>query len=232
MQQLPLGVRIPDRRIFATFLTAGNEQTVAQLQALAGGERGGVAWLYGALAAGKSHLLQAACVLASEHGRAGYVPLAEFERLGTDALEGLPQLDCVCLDDLHVVAGQREWEAKLFGLYREMEERGSRLIVSALHPPAYMPWSLKDLGSRFAAATLLPLATLAEAQQREALKLHAHARGFELPEETAQWLQRRHPRDMASMCGLLDTLDEAGLAAQRRLTIPFIRSVLGARQQP
>jgi hypothetical protein len=27
---------------------------------------------------------------------------------------------------------------------------------------------------------------------------------------------------------LLDTLDEAALAAQRRLTIPFIREVLGA----
>jgi len=51
----------------------------------------------------------------------------------------------------------------------------------------------------------------------------------ELPEETLQWLQRRVPRDMRSLYGLLDRLDEASLAAQRRLTIPFIREVLRER---
>ena len=38
--------------------------------------------------------------------------------------------------------------------------------------------------------------------------------------------QRRFPRDMRTMYELLDTLDEAALVAQRRLTVPFIRSVL------
>jgi DnaA family protein len=51
-------------------------------------------------------------------------------------------------------------------------------------------------------------------------------RGLELPDETWHWLQRRLPRDMRTLYGLLDTLDEAALAAQRRLTIPFIREVL------
>jgi DnaA family protein len=47
-----------------------------------------------------------------------------------------------------------------------------------------------------------------------------------LPDETARWLQRRYPRDMHTLHNLLDTLDEAALVAQRRLTVPFIRSVL------
>src|SRR5438132_779415 len=50
--------------------------------------------------------------------------------------------------------------------------------------------------------------------------------GFLLPAETSQWLQRRVPRDMRRLYELLDTLDDASLAAQRRLTIPFIREVL------
>jgi DnaA family protein len=53
-------------------------------------------------------------------------------------------------------------------------------------------------------------------------------RGFDLPEETLRWLQRRYPRDMHKLYELLDTLDEAALVAQRRLTVPFIREVLGA----
>jgi len=67
---------------------------------------------------------------------------------------------------------------------------------------------------------------LDEDDQIKALQLRAHVRGFELPDDTARWLQRRFPRDMRTLYDLLDTLDEAALVAQRRLTVPFIRSVL------
>ena len=67
---------------------------------------------------------------------------------------------------------------------------------------------------------------LEEAELQAALQLRARLRGCELPDETARWLQRRFPRDIRSLYELLDTLDEAALAAQRRLTIPFIREVL------
>jgi DnaA family protein len=73
---------------------------------------------------------------------------------------------------------------------------------------------------------LLPLRPLDEGEQREALRLRARARGLELPEETALYLQRRFPRDLPTLYHLLDTIDEAALQAQRRLTVPFIRSVL------
>ncbi len=65
-------------------------------------------------------------------------------------------------------------------------------------------------------------------EQHAALQLRARLRGLELPLETWQWLQRRLPRDMRTLYQVLDTLDEASLAAQRRLTVPFIREVLGA----
>ena len=40
--------------------------------------------------------------------------------------------------------------------------------------------------------------------------------GSELPAETAKYLQRRFPRDMRTLCDVLDTLDDAAFAAQRR----------------
>jgi DnaA family protein len=39
---------------------------------------------------------------------------------------------------------------------------------------------------------------------------------------------RRLPRDIGSLCGWLDRLDLASLAAQRRLTVPFVRDVIEA----
>ena len=104
-------------------------------------------------------------------------------------------------------------------------------MLAAQAPPALLPWALPDLGSRCAAGAVFQLRVLDEAEQHAALQLRARLRGLELPDETLQWLQRRLPRDMRTLYELLDTLDEAALAAQRRLTVPFIREVLRAARR-
>jgi DnaA family protein len=226
VQQLPLGVRIQDRAVFGTYFPARNAQAVDHLTLVAGGHRFETTWICGPLGTGKTHLLQAVCVQASEAVRAAYYPMRELASLGTGVLEELPQLDCLCIDDVDAVTGKREWELALFVVLRDMQERGARLVMSAEVPPALIRWSLPDLGSRCAASAVFQLRVLDEEEQQEALKLRARVRGVELPDETARWLQRRFPRDMRTLYELLDTLDEASLVAQRRLTVPFIRSVL------
>ena len=37
---------------------------------------------------------------------------------------------------------------------------------------------------------------------------------------------RRFPRDLGALIGIVDQLDVASMAAQRRLTVPFIRRVI------
>jgi DnaA family protein len=227
MQQLPLGIRLPDRAVFASFLPGPNAEALEHARRAAGGQAPGATWICGPASAGKTHLLQATCSQAAEARRAGYFPLAELATLGTGVLEGLPQLECLCLDDLEAVVGHLEWEKAIFGLLREIEEGGGALVMAARPPPALLAWALPDLGSRCSAGAVLPLRALDETEQQQALQLRARLRGVELPEETSRWLQRRFPRDMRRLYGLLDTLDEAALTAQRRLTVPFIREVLG-----
>jgi DnaA family protein len=226
MRQIPLSVRLPDRAVFASFLPARNAEALEHARRMASAEVSGLAWLAGPGGSGKTHLLQAICAAASEHMRAGYLPLAEVAPLGVGVLEGMPQLECLCLDDIDRVAGSAEWERAIFGLLRELGDAGGRLVASAQAPPALMEWALADLGSRCAAGAVFQLRVLDESEQQAALQLRARLRGFELPVETSHWLQRRFPRDMRRLYELLDTLDEAALAAQRRLTIPFIREVL------
>jgi DnaA-homolog protein len=227
MQQLPLGVRLPDRAVFASFLPARNGQALEYLRQAATARITGAIWLCGPPGAGKTHLLQAVCAQASTMMSAGYVPLRELGRLGIGVLDGMRQLECLCLDDVDRVAGQLEWERELFGVLREIEESGGRLVAAAEAPPALLRWALPDLGSRFSASAIFQLRVMDEGEQQAALQLRARLRGFELPEETSRWLQRRYPRDMHKLYELLDTLDEAALVAQRRLTVPFIREVLG-----
>jgi DnaA-homolog protein len=229
VRQLPLGLRFPDRATFTSFLPGRNTEALAHLERVAAGEAAGLTWLCGAHGAGKTHLLHAVCAAASTQRRAGYVPLAELGALGVGLLDGLPQLESLCLDDIDRIAGRGDWERAIFALLRETEERGGSLVVAAQAPPALVPWALADLGSRCAAGAVLQLRPLDEAEQLAALQLRARVRGFELPEDTLQWLQRRFPRDMRALYEVLDTLDKAALAAQRRLTIPFIREVLAAQ---
>jgi DnaA-homolog protein len=229
MQQLPLAMRLRERAVFEGFVPGPNLEAVESLQALAAGRARGVAWLSGIAGAGKSHLLQAACASAVRCGlTAAYLPLRQLLPLGPEALSGWQEAQLMAIDEIESVAGELSWEQGLFTLYRESQERGAALIGAATEPPARLPFALPDLASRFAAATLLPLRPLGEAEQREALRLRAHARGLDLPEETALYLQRRFPRDLPTLYQLLDTIDAAALQAQRRLTVPFIRAVLSS----
>ena len=89
---------------------------------------------------------------------------------------------------------------------------------------------LPDLVSRFSRLPLFKISPLEDSRRIEALQLRARHRGLDLPGDAAQYLLHRSSRDMASLYGLLDKLDSESLIAQRRLTIPFVREVLGLRQ--
>ena len=231
MKQLPLGVRWPDRSTFANFLAGPNREVVQELRALP--ERARVVWIWGPPASGKTHLLQAVCNEAGAAGcRAGYFPLDPRAALAPAALAGCEQLDIVCLDDVDQEAGEGVWESALFSLYNALLEHQRSLLLSASAPPVGVRWRLADLDSRMNAALVLGLRPLREREQLAALALHASARGLELPEETANYLVTRFPRDLRSLCGLLDTLDIASLAAQRRLTVPFIKQVIDEVERP
>ncbi|MDE2089589.1 MAG: hypothetical protein KGJ12_06170, partial [Gammaproteobacteria bacterium] len=93
-------------------------------------------------------------------------------------------------------------------------------------PPAELGLRLPDLVSRLGGGPVYALRALDDEAKLAALRLRAMGRGFELPEEVGRYLLRRCPRELGALFNLLDRLDRASLAAQRRLTIPFIKTVL------
>jgi DnaA-homolog protein len=229
VKQLPLGVQLKERATFASFLTARNVELVAHLRHLAAGTPAGATWIMGPHTAGKSHLLQAVCAAAAPGRRAAYLPLESLLPFGPEALDGAESLDIACCDDVQVTAGLEGWERRLFSLWQDAAERGTTLLFAARENPAQVDYSLADLRSRLASSTVFAVRELDDAEQAQALSLRARLRGFELPAETTRYLQRRFPRDMRTLCEILDTLDDAAFAAQRRITVPFIKDVIDAR---
>ncbi len=227
MRQLPLGVQLGVSLRFDTFAEGANGEAVAALRRLADGTTRAPVWVYGPAGAGKSHLLQAACAAAGDAGRASaWLPLAQVRAEGPALLDGFERLDLVALDDVDAVTGDAAWEAALFTLYNGLAEQGGRLAISAAGSPAATAVRLPDLASRFGACEVYQLEPLAESEQPAALRRRAERRGLELPDETLGFLTRRAPRDFATLCRMLDLLDTESLAAQRRLTVPFVRDWL------
>lgn len=222
--QLALPLKLSDHAVFASFLCSGNETLVAWLQQLADTGEGGGAWLRGAAATGRSHLLQATC----ERAGAGavYLPLRELAPGDPAVLDDLARRRLVCLDDVDAVAGRAPWELALFDLCNQLADAAGILVAAAPGAARDCGFTLPDLASRLSKLPAFRVAPLAEADRIQALKLRASHRGLDLPTETAEYLLRRTPRDMASLYALLDHLDRQSLQAQRRLTIPFVRGVL------
>ncbi len=225
--QMPLGITLADHSGFTNFHAGADLTAVRAVQALAAGDDDGILYLAGPRGTGKSHLLQAACRQATESGeRAAYVPLSQVLDPGPGVLEGLESLDLVALDELEAVAGRRDWESALFNLVREAIDRRQRLLVAGNASPGALDWQLPDLASRLASGPVFRLHSLDDQGLLDALTLRARHRGLELPPEAARYLLRRQSREPATLFALLDELDVASLAAQRRLTIPFLREVL------
>jgi DnaA-homolog protein len=223
MKQLTLGVRLRDDAVFESFAPGPNMEAVTALR------NGNVTplWLWGARGSGKTHLLQAACSSAGD--KAAYFPLSRAVALPPEALAGFERAPVLCIDDVDAVAGDQAWEQALFHLFNAAAELRSRLIFAAALPPRLAAWSLEDWRSRAGACVVYHLRELDDAARHEALRLRAAQRGLQLPYETSEYLLKRVPRDLPSLLAILDTLDEASLVAQRRLTIPFIRDALEKR---
>jgi DnaA family protein len=226
MRQLPLGVRLPAQAVFESFAAGANSEILAALRDSAATP----IWLWGVRGSGKTHLLQAACAAAatagSGTGTAAYFPLDPSLGLPPEALIGFERARVLCIDDVDRVAGDEAWERALFQLFNAAGEAATKLIFAAAVAPRQIDWRLHDWRSRAAACLVYQLQELDDAGRGEALRLRAAQRGLQLPQETSEYLLKRMPRDLPSLCKILDELDEASLVAQRRLTIPFIRDAL------
>jgi DnaA family protein len=224
---LPLGLALKDSARFESFFPGRNQEAVQALQLSAAGQGESLVYIVATAGMGKTHLLQAACHLAAEHQRtSSYLPAQELLKLSVELFQGLEQLDLVCLDDAQALAGQGDWERGLFDLYNRLRDSGSTLLVAAAQRPGQVGFELPDLVSRLGWGVTYTLKPLAGDEVLAALSYRARGRGLELPEETASFLLKRIPRDLPSVFDLLDRLDEASMIEQRRLTIPFVKSVL------
>jgi DnaA family protein len=221
--QLPLSLSIRPSVDFSTIINGRNGEAISRLRS----ESDPFVYLWGTSGCGKSHLLQACCHQAQQRqGQPAYLPFKSEQGLEPAMLEGLDAFSLVCLDDLEAVAGEQAWELAIFNLYNQLREKGARVIVASDRPPSKLPLQLPDLASRLTWGPCYQLFPLNDEERLELLISNAERRGMTMSVEIASFLLQRTPRDIHFLTLLIERLDQASLAAQRRLTIPFVREIL------
>lgn len=227
VQQLTLSVALRDDARFANFYPGHNAEIISALQRQWTTQGEPYLYLWGQQGAGVSHLLQASCHYAQGIGHHNlYLPLDELASYGPAVLEGLEQLPLIALDHLQAVVGLEDWEEALFHLFNRIKERQSHLLIGAHQPPQALAIKLADLKSRLDFGACFQVQELSDDDKMHALLLRAKERGLKLNDEVARFILSRTARDMRSLFSLLDSLDQASLIEQRKLTIPFIKAHL------
>ncbi|RDI39847.1 DnaA regulatory inactivator Hda [Aquicella lusitana] len=225
--QLTLGLSLKDEATFDNFYAGKNAEMISALKKTSVGEGERVVYLCGSRGQGLSHLLQACCHYAHQQQRSSvYLPLAQLLPLSPEVLSGLEMLSLICLDDVHVVAGLPEWEEAIFHLYNRIYDAGGSVVITGNELPKSIPMRLPDLVSRLSWGVVYQLYPLSDEEKRIVLTMSAMRRGISLPEEVGKYILTHCPRHMGTLVAALDALDKASLAAQRRLTIPFVKEVL------
>ena len=226
-KQLPLAISPDIDNTFENYYVSPNNQiAIAVLNdfLVSGGEH--FFYLWGEPKSGITHLLEAlqnkAAMLTIQ-----YLPLKDLIAYSpVEIIEGIDQLDMVCIDDLEVVVDKPQWQETLFHLFNRLRDEGKYLLIGSHISPRNLTMSLADLKSRLQWGTVFNIQALSDTDKYHAMQFRAQRLGIQLSDEVVNYLLQRVNRSTGALFELLKQLDHASLAEQRKLTIPFVKKVL------
>ena len=230
--QLALSVQLPDDETFDSFISEDNQVISLQLKDFIAGKALSINhpngfYLFGINGVGKSHLLHASSAYAATLGKSSLcLSFSELKHLSVEVLDGLEQIDLICLDDLGLISGNKQWEQAVFDLYNRVVEQNKCLLISGHQSAAQLNITLPDLVSRIAWGYIAQVKALSDEEKVIAIQYRAQQRGLMLSDEVVKFLLSRLSRDMKNLLQSLDTLDKASIREQRKITIPFIKEIL------
>lgn len=212
------------------FIGAGNAQLVQQLQQCVSQKLSlNALFIHGDAASGKSYLLQASCEQAKRLGRKAYYFHANEAPWRTIDISELADDVLLCVDDIDLIAQDEAAQQQLLHWYEYLLPRAGQLIVSASVNLSELNLSLQDLQSRLSIGGAWQIQALTDSEKQDVLKAVAKQRGIELDDGVVKYLLTHYSRDIGRQIALFNRLDNAALTQKKRLTIPFIKSMIDAQ---
>jgi DnaA family protein len=214
VKQLILDLIPPSAPTLENFVPGRNGEALkALLDAASEVPPAKVIYLWGVGSSGKSHLVHAIV-------GAQYAPDYFAEHNGA-----LPDVTTrFVVDDVHLLGDAQQ--AGIFNLVNLINASQTHHLLVATGNSAPRDLTIRrDLASRLGQGLVFQLIPLSDAEKSEALRAHAHSRGFALREEVIAYLLRHSRRDLASLMEFLDALDQFSLETGREITLPLLREM-------
>jgi DnaA family protein len=147
-------------------------------------------------------------------------------KLSVDILDGLENIDLVCIDGVENVSGDKPWETAIFNLINRSLSSKTRLVFTSSTNIDETNIELMDLDSRLRKIQSYELHSLADDDILFALKHIASLRSIELGNKEAQYLLTYANRNISDLVQNLESLDQLSMEMKRRITIPLIKEVI------
>jgi DnaA family protein len=232
--QLVLPVSFRKQDSLDTFVQGENAQLLSHIQGVLNNKAAypqasqRISVITGSRGTGKSHLLLATCEQASLLGLSQqYLDLAQLITMPPEMLLGLVNKDVVCIDNLQAVSNISQWQTAIFDVINQFTELDATLLIIASNKPVdEIEYTLFDLRTRLSWGTNFTLHLLNDDDKQVALEKHLQALGIAYTQDAVSFLLNRISRNMHELTEAINALDKASLANKRKITIPFIKSIL------
>ena len=227
MRQLLLDIRPIAAPSLTNFVAGANRELLVRLRDMAAGGAGPSVYLWGEYGSGRTHLLRALAAESAERGL--YLDAEQVNNTRADSLIAALQATHVRLwlfDDIRQldVAAQ----GALFRALNLAAARGISVVAAADAAPRDLPLR-EDLRTRIGQMLAFRIQPLRDEERMELLQAHATARGMKVDVDVFDYLMRHGRRDIRSLLGILDLLDEHSLTRQRPVTLPLLRDIMQTR---
>ena len=225
-RQLALQIQINVRASLNNFfISKNNYKTIQILKNLLLNSSNGVQIFIDDLGSnGKSYLLQAICNdFSNSNNSSIYIPMEEAINLDPSILEGVSELNLICIDDIDLINKRREWEIALFNLINECYEKECFLLLSGnINKLEAIP----DLVSRIKKMETLRLEAINDDELLQATQAISKNLNIEISDKNMNYLINNSKRDIKTIFRTLSQLERESLERKKSIGLNLIKEVI------
>ena len=225
-RQLALQIQINERASLNNFFVSKNNNKTIQVlkNILFSSDRGAQIFIDDLGSNGKSYLLQAICNdFSNSNNSSIYIPMKEAINLDTSIIEGVSELNLICIDDVDLINKTREWEIALFNLINECYEKECLLLLSgSINKLEAIP----DLVSRIKKMEILRLEAIDDDELLEATQAISKNLNIEISDKNLNYLMNNSRRDIKTIFRTLSQLEKESLERKKSIGLNLIKEVI------
>ena len=225
-RQLALQIQINERASLNNFFVSkNNSKTIQILKNILLDSNNGVQMFIDDLGSnGKSYLLQAICNDFSNSSNSSiYIPMQEAINLDPTILEGVSELNLICIDDVDLINKRREWELALFNLINECYEKDCFLLLSG---SVNKLEAIPDLVTRIKKMETLRLEAINDDELLEATQAISKNLNIEISDKNMNYLINNSKRDIKTIFRTLSQLEKESLERKKSIGLNLIKEVI------